>query len=181
MDIIIDPDNRRQGATAQASHSLEIEAPVLGCLPVGDTELTLHGLTENLPSTYVASCSQTDLDGISARFGKAKLRIESGHTEDLILGDLQESSDVMGRILRDIPKSLLNPLENRDQISLFTLEFREYSGVTCAAHRTSSRLRTNGLTSMRQKRLPGVPQSPSGSRSSLESRLWGRLSQIASG
>ncbi len=89
VDLVIEGDDRRQGAATQAGDPIQVVFPVGRRLSGIDAQ-TLPGGDEDLLSALdMAGRPQADLDVVTARGMEPELGVEGGDAEDLVFRDLE--------------------------------------------------------------------------------------------
>jgi hypothetical protein len=122
MDVFVDPDDRSQTATADAANGFKSKLTILGGLSLLNVKRLLDSIPHPVSASDMACGAQTNGDDVVAARLEAERAVKGSHVINPGEGDRYFLGEVSQGRLRKIVVSLLNSLENHNEILLVSVK-----------------------------------------------------------
>lgn len=117
MDVVVDGHRRRAGAVSETVDRLQRKLFIGAGFVEVDAENLLGMLFQRFGIHGLAGLCAADTYRVFARRRGAKIMIKTDDAVDFGLGKTERCCNVLDRVLRNITQSILNAVENRQQVA----------------------------------------------------------------
>ena len=115
--LLLDRDNRRQTAGAQAAGNFKREKAIFAGLAEIDAELLFEAVGNAICAFYIAGGAETNTDLVAAGALETEKIIKCRHTAYLGRRDLKQMGHGIHALIGKIPEFLLYLMQDRDQLA----------------------------------------------------------------